>query len=88
MSTMTPALLPRSEPAANADGLWVLLWSQSQNALHIESFGAMLSKNRSAYADDRRMDYVPLFAGPKDDCDKVSNSVRNTLVHRETLRIK
>jgi hypothetical protein len=73
-------------PVANAGGPWVLLWSHSQNAFHIESFAEMLSSNRRAYSDDRQMDYVPLFAGKKDECHKISTAVRNTMLTRADVR--
>lgn len=58
---------------------WVLLWSQSQNALHVEQVGDMLRANRRAYTEDRRMDYVPLVFGSRDEIDSVARSVRPTI---------
>jgi len=63
--------------------LWVLLWSQSQNALHVEPLARMLDSNRAAYAENRRMDYVPLVLGTKDLIQGVANSVRGTLAARD-----
>lgn len=64
----------------------VMLWSQSQCALHIEPVEAMLSSNRKAYSDDRRMDYVPLFIGTDEDCRSLADSIRNTMHTRQDAR--
>jgi hypothetical protein len=86
MNLSTTDLPPISIPVANVGGPWVLLWSHSQNAFHIESFAEMLSSNRRAYSDDRQMDYVPLFAGKKDDCHAASQAARHTMVARSEGR--
>lgn len=62
--------------------LWVLLWSQSQNALHVEQVDDMLHSNRQAYADNRRMDYVPLVFGSRAVIDDAARACRPTLVTR------
>jgi hypothetical protein len=67
-------------------GWYVLLWSQSSNGLHIEPFARMLESNRSAYAENRRMDYVPIFIGEKDGCHAIACTLRNTLATREVTR--
>ncbi|APW37148.1 hypothetical protein RD110_08010 [Rhodoferax koreense] len=85
MSTFN--LTPTPAPTANTGGPWVLLWSHSQNAFHIESFAEMLSSNRRAYSDDRAMDYVPLYAGRKDECHKISSAVRSTMIKRAEERV-
>lgn len=64
----------------------VMLWSQSQCALHIEPVEAMLSSNRRAYGDDRRMDFVPLFIGTDEDCRSVADSIRGTMRVRQDAR--
>jgi hypothetical protein len=66
----------------------VLMWSHSQNCLHIEPLSWMLDSNRRAYVADRQMDYVPLFVGPEDQCDAAAETMRQTLVQREALREK
>lgn len=58
---------------------WVLLWSQSQNALHVEQVEDMLRSNRRAYTENRRMDYVPLVFGSREEIDSVARSVRPTI---------
>ncbi|MBT2322542.1 hypothetical protein J7E62_09310 [Variovorax paradoxus] len=57
-------------PAAEAQEPWVLLWSQSQNALHIEPISKMFASNLAAFNENRRMDYVPLFIGTIANVDR------------------
>ncbi|WP_281077092.1 hypothetical protein [Variovorax paradoxus] len=56
--------------------VWVLLWSQSQNALHIEKVGDMQRTNIDAFAENRRMDYVMLAMGNRDAVDAAADTVR------------
>jgi len=63
--------------------VWVLLWSQSQNALHVETVDDMLTANRKAYSEDRRMDYVPVCIGPEDVVRQMADAIRNTVHTRE-----
>ena len=60
----------------------VLLWSQSQCAMHIEPVSSMLTHNRQAYVEDRRMDYVPIAFGTRDLCSALAEKVRQTLNKR------
>jgi len=72
--------------AAEAPELWVLLWSQSQNALHIERLRDTLKSSRDAFADDRQMDYVPLYVGDRDGADLVADTVRPIVRNRAEKR--
>lgn len=65
---------------------WALLWSQSQNALHVEPIEAMFSSNRRAYTEDRCMDYVPIYIGAEDAVRTLADSIRNTLHVRQAAR--
>lgn len=65
---------------------YVLLWSQSQCALHIESVKDMLQENARAFANDRRMDYVPLAFGTQDECHANAERIRGTLHVRQEAR--
>ena len=56
--------------------VWVLLWSHSQNALHIEPLTSMHRSNLEAFTENRGMDYVPLFVGSRSVVDIVANAVR------------
>jgi hypothetical protein len=66
---------------------YVLLWSKSQNSLHIESVDSWLSKNRTAYANDSKLaDYHPIVIGQKELCQQTADAVRNTIKDREQHR--
>ena len=62
--------------------LWVLCWSQRQNALHIEPLTRHTSLNRAAYADNRPGDYRMLLVGSKAEVDATAASIRPTLIAR------
>lgn len=61
----------------------VLLWSQSQCALHIEPISDMLQENARAFAANRGMDYVPIVFGSADECHAAAERVRPTLRTRQ-----
>lgn len=65
---------------------WVLLWSQSQCAFHIEPLDAMLKTNAGAFRADRRMDYVPLHIGTPSQCHTMADALRSTLHARQDVR--
>lgn len=81
--TIPPSTALPSAPAAI--DTWVLLWSQSQNALHLERQNDMLRSNCRAYVANRRMDYVPLQVGTREECEGIAAKVRGTLAEREKL---
>ena len=66
--------------------VWVLVWSHSQNATHVEPLSRMLASNRRAYADNTPMDYVPLYIGDQESAHTMSRSLRQTLRERESER--
>ncbi|WP_295379591.1 hypothetical protein [uncultured Pseudacidovorax sp.] len=65
---------------------WVLLWSQSQNALHIEPLSRMLHANQQALQQNRRSDYVLICLGERDQVDRAAANCRHTLHEREADR--
>lgn len=64
----------------------VLLWSQRQNALHIEEVQEMLAKNREAYRENRPTDYVPVWMGSLEQCQSTANNLHGTLASRAGVR--
>lgn len=62
---------------------WVLLWSQSQNAVHVERLEDCLSSNRLAYQDNRRSDCIPIFIGERGHVAAAAGHCCNTLLGRE-----
>ena len=88
---MNATLLTSVEPVAPSDeqalrDWWVCLWSQSQNGFHVERLRDMMNSNRRAYAEDRRMDYVPIYVGTRDLCFGLASATRNTVRAREAVR--
>lgn len=65
---------------------YVLLWSKSQNCLHIETVANWLSKNRKAYGDDAKLtDYHPIVIADRETCHQTADAVRPTLKTREKV---
>lgn len=67
---------------------WVLLWSCSQNALHVETLERHTSMNRQAYSDNRPGDYRLLLIGTRAEVDATTASIRPTMVQREAGRVR
>ena len=65
---------------------YVLLWSQRQNALHIENLAQHTRLNRAAYADNAPGDYRMLLLGTRAEVDATAASIRQTLVQRAGAR--
>lgn len=65
---------------------WVLLWSQSQCAFHIEQVKDMAKANAAAFNEDRRMDYVVLHIGTRDEVDHLADHLRPTMRKRQEAR--
>ena len=63
---------------------YALLWSQSQCAMHIEPVVDMLTENRRACAENRRMDYVPIAIGTREECDAAASRLRPVLCERRS----
>lgn len=74
------------ERTPTAGAAWVLLWSQSQCATHVEPLQDMLDSNLHAYQSNRRMDYVPLAIGSEEECRRVAAEIRPTVRARQNQR--
>ena len=68
------------------DEKWVLLWSQSQCALHVERLRDTFRSNTDAFLEDRRMDYVPLVIGTRQEVDIAADAARPTVYARDSVR--
>lgn len=64
-----------------------LLWSQRNNALHVETVEAMLSRGRVAYTADRPTHYVPLLIGSWSEVHAAADAARQTLAERSRSRV-
>ena len=67
---------------------FVLLWSQSQNALHIETLAKHASLNRAAYADNTPGDYRLLLAGSRAEVEATAASIRPTMALRDIVQMR
>lgn len=65
-----------------AEATHVLLWSQTQSALHVEPVESMLKCNRRAYVENACSDWVPIHLGSEDECRTASTLAMNTLSQR------
>lgn len=72
---------------AQPQAQWVLLWSQSQCAFHVERMDDMLTQNRLAYRDDHRSDYVPLVIADRCLVEEAVAALRGTLAARQQERV-
>lgn len=83
----TPTSVPTVEtPHPELREIWVLLWSQSQCALHVESLRDMQRANLEALHDDRRMDYVPLLIAAREEVDEAAEAIRPLIRKRQEER--
>ena len=64
---------------------WALLWSRSQNALHVETLAQHCSGNRQAYAENRPGDYRLLLVGTRSEVDTTAASIRQTMATRARM---
>lgn len=67
------------------ENLWVLEWSQRQNAFHIQRLDKTLSFNRNLYAENKNCmnDYRVIHVGQKAECEAMADACRHTLRDRE-----
>lgn len=63
-------------------GKWVLLWSQRQNALHVETLDRHIQANLQACGDDQAGDYRLLVIGPRAEVDSAADRLRRGLFGR------
>lgn len=66
---------------------YALLWSKAQNCLHIETVVDLAHKNVDAFAANKTLtDYHPIFIGSREDCDRLAERCRETLIARDMSR--
>lgn len=61
---------------------YVLEWSQSQNAFHIQEAKISVEKNLNSMIDDRPSDYIPLCIATRAECEKQADRFRHYLAKR------
>lgn len=82
----TPPKLPKTLISALPDfdprTVWVLLWSQQQGALHVETLDSMMNAHAEAFREDRALQYIPLIVGDRAAIDAVAEAIRPTVAKR------
>lgn len=73
-------------PTFNPSEVWVLLWSQRQGLLHIETLEQMFQSHSAAYRENRDLQYIPLLIGDRDVIDAAADVIRPTLAERYEAR--
>lgn len=70
---------------SNFSGQYSLLWSKSQNALHVEPVEHTLSVNRQRYLADKAVhdDYIPISFGTRVEVDAEAEVCKGLLSQRE-----
>jgi len=76
----TPLLA--DHPAFDTKKVSVLLWSQQQGHLHIESLDAMLASHMRAFVEDRSLQYIPLLIGDRPVIDNLVDVLRPKVAER------
>lgn len=71
-----------SESSVDLTNQWVLLWSQKQNALHVETLPETLAINRRACIHNKPGDYRVLMVGSHEDVSATSRSFVQMLQQR------
>lgn len=69
-------------PTFNPREVWVLLWSQRQGLLHIETLEQMFQSHGAAYRENRDLQYIPLLIGDREVIDAAADAIRPTLAAR------
>lgn len=64
---------------------YVLLWSRSQNTLHVETLAQHCSSNRQAYAENRPGDYRLLLVGTHAEVYATAASIMPTMAARASF---
>jgi len=60
--------------------IFVLEWSKSQKCFHIDSFAKCLKINLEAAMLNYNCDYIPIFMGTEDECDRVADQLGPKLI--------
>lgn len=60
-----------------------LLWSQSQNAFHVEPLERACENGQRAFTENRRSDYVLMAVGDPEEVQRAADKLRQVLLGRE-----
>lgn len=62
---------------------WVVEWSKKQNALHIQELRVAMETNLSAFIGNESIDYIQLYQGSREQCDRMIVQIRERLIQRD-----
>lgn len=63
--------------------MYILEWSKSQNARHIDLLEKSIERNLGAFVGDKKSDWIPVFIGSKEGCEVVAAKMVRQLGDRE-----
>ena len=75
-------------PTFDPSKVWVLMWSQQQGMLHIETLAEMLSNHLGAFRMDLATEYVPLVIGDEFVVEQAAGAIRYTMAKRHDAKHK
>jgi hypothetical protein len=64
------------------DPVYTLEWSQRQQAFHIQPLHETVRKNRDAFVQNRRTDYIVIHVGTQAECQLGADTLRSTAERR------
>lgn len=79
---MPTSTLSAEHPTFDPSKVWVLLWSQQQRMLHIETLADMLANHRDAFRQDKASEYIPLAIGDEAVVERAAEEIRPTIEAR------
>lgn len=68
--------------------MYVLEWNQSNDGLHIQALDRAVMSNRSAFTDNRRINYVPVSVGTREEMASLADELRPLLRMRAMSKIE
>lgn len=63
--------------------IWVLEWSQRQNAFHIQRAQSAMETNLNSLLSNNKTDYITVMIGSREKCDAVADKARHYIKERE-----
>lgn len=68
------------------DEHYALLWSKSQDAIHVEPLYESLHKGRAAFVGNRKTDYIMLYVGSRHEIDEAAPRLRAAMKNRPCIQ--
>ena len=68
--------------------IWVVLWSATQRAVHIDTVQKMLESNRAAFNERRRTDYIVMaVTNSREKAEEIADDLKRRRDEPPDLRI-